>query len=49
MQNLNLPKGDLITHKMQINLYVLGPLMLDWIGSQILGTDIITEYQSSLF
>jgi hypothetical protein len=38
MQDLDLPKGNLIMHKIQINLGVLCSLMLDRVTSQILRT-----------
>jgi hypothetical protein len=42
MQNANSSKGDAFSDKVQINLYMLGALMLNRIGGEIYSTDIVT-------
>jgi hypothetical protein len=41
VQNTNFSNGDLVTDKVEINLNMLCVLMLDGVGCQLDGTDII--------
>jgi len=34
-------EGDLLSNKMEINLNMLGPLMLHWVAEEIYSTDIV--------
>jgi hypothetical protein len=42
MQNTNFPNGDLVTDEVEINLDMLSMLMLNGVGRQVDGTDIVT-------
>ena len=42
MKNTNLTSSNHVTDKMYINLNMFGPLMLNRVGRQIDGTNIIT-------
>jgi hypothetical protein len=40
---MNLTKRHLFTHKVDVNLDVLGAKMLKWVGNHVNGIDIVTE------
>jgi hypothetical protein len=42
MKNTNFAKRNLLTNKMNVNLYVLGSTMLNWIGGHVDGRHIVT-------
>jgi hypothetical protein len=42
MQNVNFPNGDLVTDEVKINLDMLCALMLNGVGRQVDGTNIVT-------
>jgi hypothetical protein len=42
VQNTNFPNGDLVTDEVEINLDMLSMLMLNGVGRQVDGTDIVT-------
>ena len=42
MKNADLTKGNALTNKVQIDLHMLGPLMLNRIGGEIDCTDVVT-------
>lgn len=46
MKNPNVTEGDLLSNKMEINLYMFCSLMLHWIAGEIYCTDVITIDQS---
>jgi len=48
MKNMNLSQGNILANKMNINLNMLGPSMMNWIGSHINCTDIVTIDDRSL-
>jgi hypothetical protein len=41
MKHTSLAKRDAVSNKMKINLHVLRPLMLNWVGRHVHGTDIV--------
>ena len=40
-------KGHTLPNKMEIDLHMLGPLVINWICGQIHDTDVVTIYKSS--
>jgi hypothetical protein len=42
VQNTNFPNGDLVMDEVEINLDMLSMLMLNGVGRQVDGTDIVT-------
>jgi hypothetical protein len=42
MENADFTKGDSFSDEVQINLDVFGSLMLNWVGGEVNGADIIT-------
>jgi hypothetical protein len=48
MKNLCLTKCHWISDKMQVNLDMFSPLMLDWVGGEAHGADVITVNKSGL-
>ena len=42
MKDADLAHLDLFSHEMNINFYVFGPLMLNWISGQVDSTDVVT-------
>ena len=47
MENTNIPEGDTLMDKVEINLDMLHPLMLNRVGGKIYCTDIVTVDHSS--
>jgi hypothetical protein len=41
VQNANFPNDDLVTDEVEINLNMFRALMLNWVGRQVNGTDIV--------
>ena len=41
MEYLNITNCDPVAHEVQINLHVLRPLMLDRVGGEIHGADVV--------
>jgi hypothetical protein len=41
MENADLTDGNLLSDKMKINLYMLGALMLNGIGGEVHGADVV--------
>ena len=46
MQDANFTEGDSFSDEVQINLNMLGSLMLDRVSGEVNGTDIFTIYHS---
>jgi hypothetical protein len=42
MEDVDLTDGDLLSNKMEINLHMLGVLILNGVGGEVNGTDIVT-------
>jgi hypothetical protein len=42
VQDTDVAKCDVLTYKVEINLYMLCPLMLDGVGGEVHSTDIVT-------
>jgi hypothetical protein len=42
MENTDMADGNLLSDKMKINLHMLGALMLNGVGGEVHGVDIIT-------
>jgi hypothetical protein len=42
MEDADLTDGDLLSDKMEINLYMLGTLMLNRVGGEVHGDDVVT-------
>ena len=47
VENTNIPEGDALTDKVEINLDMLRPLMLNRVGGKIYCTDIVAVHHSS--
>ena len=47
MENSHSSKGHSLPNKMEIDLHMLGPLVMNWICGQIHGTDVVTINKSS--
>lgn len=47
MQNLGFSKGYPVTDNVEINLHILGALVLDRVGGEIHFTDIVAIHKSS--
>ena len=47
MKNSNSTKSNMFLNKMEINLDVFSPLMLDWVGGHVDGADVVTGDQCS--
>ena len=41
MEYPNIADGDTIAHEVQVDLHVLHPLMLDGVGGEIHGADVV--------
>ena len=41
MQDTDFTKGDSLSDEVEVNLNMLGSLMLNWVGGEVNGTDII--------
>lgn len=48
MEYPNIYNGDTLTNKVEINLYTLCLLMLNWIGGQIGNTHVVTIDQCDM-
>jgi hypothetical protein len=48
MECMNSTGGNLVSDEMQIDLNMLGVLMLNWIGGKIDNTDIVTVDERDL-
>ena len=48
LEYLNIADGDSVAHEVQVNLHVLRPLMLDEIGGEIHGTDVVAVDERTL-
>jgi hypothetical protein len=48
MEYMNSTGGNLVSDEMQIDLNMLGVLMLNWIGGKIDNTDIVTVDERDL-
>jgi hypothetical protein len=48
MEYMNSTGGNLVSDEMQIDLNMLGVLMLNWIGEKIDNTDIVTVDERDL-
>jgi hypothetical protein len=47
VQDACFTEGDSLSHEVQINLNMLGPLMLDRIAGEVNNTDVITKDHGS--
>ena len=43
MENPNIADGDPVAHEVQVDLHMLRPLMLNGVGGEIHGADVVTE------
>ena len=41
MEYPNIADGDSVAHEVQVNLHMLRPLMLDGVGGEIHGADVV--------
>ena len=48
MEYANIADGDSDAHEVQVNLHMLRPLMLDEVGGEIHGADIVTVDERAL-
>jgi hypothetical protein len=48
MEDANLTDGNLLSDKMKINLHMLGALMLNGVGGEVHGADIVTVDKCAL-
>ena len=48
MEYPNIADGDSDAHEVQIDLHMLRPLMLDWVGGEIHGADIVAVDERAL-
>ena len=48
MENPNITDGNPVTHEVQVDLHVLRPLMLDGVGGEIHGTDVVAVDECAL-
>ena len=44
----NIADGDPVAHKVQVNLHVLRPLMLNGVGGEVHGADVVTVDKRAL-
>jgi hypothetical protein len=47
VKDTNVPDGNALTEKVEINLNILGVLVLDGVGREVDGVDVVTVDQSS--
>jgi hypothetical protein len=47
MQNPDFAHGHFVPNKMEVNLHVLGALVLYWVRGEVYCTDIVAEDDSS--
>ena len=45
MKNSKITNGNPLPNEVEINLNMLGSLMLNWVGGHVDHTDIVTVYQ----
>ena len=48
MEYPNIADCDPVAHEVQVNLHVLRPLMLDGVGGEIHGTDVVAVDEHAL-
>ena len=48
MEYPNIADGDSIAHEVEVDLHVLRPLMLDGVGGEIHGVDVVTVDERAL-
>ena len=48
MENPNIADGDPVAHEVQVDLHVLRPLMLNGVGGEVHGTDVVAVDERSL-
>ena len=48
MEHPNIADGDPVAHEVQVNLHMLRPLMLDGVGGEIHGADVIALDERAL-
>ena len=48
MEYPNIADGDSVAHEVQVNLHMLRPLMLDGVGGEIHGTNIVAVEERAL-
>jgi hypothetical protein len=47
MEDADLTNGNLLSNKMKINLHMLRALMLNGVGGEVHGADVVTVYESA--
>ena len=48
MENPNIADGDLVAHEVQVDLHMLRPLMLDGVGGEVHGADVVAVDERAL-
>src|SRR6185312_11306089 len=48
MEYPNIANGDSVAHEVQVNLHMLRPLMLDGVGGEIHGADVVAVDERTL-
>jgi hypothetical protein len=48
MEDADLTDGNLLSYKIKINLHVLGELMLNRVGGEVHGADVVAVDKSAL-
>ena len=48
MEYPNIANGDSVAHEVQVNLHMLRPLMLDGVGAEIHGADVVAVDERAL-
>ena len=48
MENPNIADGDPVAHEVQVDLHVLRPLMLNVVGGEIHGADVVAVDERAL-
>ena len=41
MKNMNVTKSDTFSNKVQVDLHMLSPLMLNWVAGEVDGADVV--------
>jgi hypothetical protein len=48
VEDTNIPDGNAVTDKVEVNLNMLGVLVLDRVGGEVDGVDVVTVDQSGM-
>ena len=49
MKDPDLPHGHSVSHKVEVDLHMLGPLMLNWVGGEVHGADVVAVHNGGAF